>query len=89
MRTTVKDINIAFKRFCDVYNFEVTDWKNPKIGTYHLNTDYNYRIQKLESEGLSISCPFGNGGHKASEFINMLWFAINAKSELRNRNKRK
>ncbi|MDD5589531.1 MAG: hypothetical protein PHP92_05725 [Candidatus Nanoarchaeia archaeon] len=88
MRTTIKDVRIAFKRYCDVFGFEITDWNKPKIGTYYLNTDYRYKIVKIESEGLSISCPFGDRVYKADEFVNALWFAIYSIAEFKRQNKK-
>jgi hypothetical protein len=80
-RTTKQEVKNVFKYFIENYmNGKIAEKYND-VGGYRL--DYNpiyggYVIERIESTGGGISCPFGHGRLKASEFVQQLNFYMHA-----------
>lgn len=82
MRTTQKEIETAFLRFCKRFDLKAaTSWKDK--GAYQLDHVACYggwRIEKLLPSG-GVSCPFGDRRYPAGTFAAMLRFAADAQYE--------
>lgn len=83
MRVKESEVRAVFERFCKVYGFKIAESWNDVGGLRldHASVYGGWTIQKIESDGGSVSCPFGYERKSSSDFVDMMRFSISAESE--------
>ena len=83
MRVKESEVRAVFDRFCTVHGFKKAATWNDVGGLQldHASVYGGWTIQKIESDGGSVSCPFGYERMGSSEFVAAMRFSISAESE--------